>query len=308
MREVQDSPEWRGPQPSVDVVIPFGGGVDLLREQLDAVTAQEHVNPRRVIVSVNVRLDRDMQTRLQGRYDSSTVPVDFVDATGATGPAHARNVGWRASSAEYVLFCDADDRVSGKWVGAMQSALQNAPLAGGRLEYSRLNPRREAAWQRQSIDALPRRWTYLPFTPTSNMGVSREVLSELEGFDEQLLVGEDIDFCWRAQQAGYQLNFAPEAVIHYRLRRSLRAMVRQSFMYGKGDAPLVAKHRALGAHLSSAGYLKELVAVPYFALRALTSREESWMRPAVIASNLAGRMAGILIRRVRAPFVSTSMK
>ncbi|WP_448809159.1 glycosyltransferase family 2 protein [Agromyces bauzanensis] len=284
----------------VDVVIPFGGGLNLLSEQLTALLAQEHTVPRQVIVSLNVELERSQQDRLRRQLGGSSNSVRFVEATRLPGPAHARNVGWRSSTADYILFCDADDRVDRNWVGAMVKALDKYPLVGGRLEYELLNHQREAKWQRQSRDALPSRWAYLPFTPSCNMGASRELLSELEGFDENFRVGEDIDFCWRAQQAGHEIHFAPDAFVHYRLRKSVRDMIRQSFVYGRGDAPLIAKHRALGAQFSALPAMRDIAAIPYFAARALIVRGESWKRPVVIGANLIGRLTGKLVAEQRA--------
>jgi GT2 family glycosyltransferase len=286
----------RNEGPAIDAVVPFGGGLDLLFDQLDALSRQSPMSLRRIIVSLNCELESADLAQLVRRSSVSSVPIEVVHALSVRGPAHARNVGWRSSTAEYIVFCDADDLVSTGWVDAMRTAFLRAPLIGGRLEYAALNSAADAAWQRGSIDGLPNRWGYLPFTPSSNMGVARQLLVELEGFDETLPVGEDIDFCWRAQQAGHRIEFEPAAVVHYRLRSSLPKMVSQSFRYGLSDGRLIRKHRegAMGPTLSST--LKDAVAVPYFALRALVMRNESWKRPVVIGANLLGHVSGRILR------------
>lgn len=283
-------------EPVIDVVVPFGGGLTYLLEQLHALDGQNSASLRRVIVAVNCDLSASDIARLDEHRTKARVPLDVVLAQEVQGPAHARNVGWRSSTADYIVFCDSDDRVGEGWVDAMCAAFTRAPLIGGRLEYEALNGTSDAAWQRGSIEGLPSRWNYLPFTPSSNMGVSRRLLSAMNGFDETLIVGEDIDFCWRAQQAGYRIAFEPDAVVHYRLRTSLREMVEQAFKYGLSDRSLLRKHAAAGLGSSWRSTVKDMVAVPYFSLRALTIRSESWKRPVVIAANLLGHASGRLLR------------
>ena len=79
------------------------------------------------------------------------------------------------------------------------------------------------------------------------MGFRREVFDEVGGFDEAFILGADeIDFCWRAQYAGFRLGFAPEAVVQYRLKSRATDAMRQAYVFARGDAQLYAKHRGLG--------------------------------------------------------------
>ena len=69
----------------------------------------------------------------------------------------------------------------------------------------------------------------------------------IDGFDESFRIGSDeIDFCLRAQYAGFTIGLAPDAVIHYRLRSSMRDVYRQNYAYATGFAHLHRKHIDLG--------------------------------------------------------------
>ena len=61
-----------------------------------------------------------------------------------------------------------------------------------------------------------------------------------------LLGADEIDFCWRAQYAGFRLGFAPEAVVQYRLKSRTTDAMRQAYIFARGDAQLYAKHCELG--------------------------------------------------------------
>ena len=73
---------------------------------------------------------------------------------------------------------------------------------------------------------------YLPYAVGANLGVRKEVWAKLGGFDNSYIGGhEEVDFCWRAQRAGYRLAYAPDAIMHYRLRDTLKGAVKQRYNY-----------------------------------------------------------------------------
>jgi hypothetical protein len=47
--------------------------------------------------------------------------------------------------------------------------------------------------------------------------------------------GEDTDFCIRLKNAGYEIELALDAVVHWRPRPTLGKFVRQHILYGIGD-------------------------------------------------------------------------
>jgi cellulose synthase/poly-beta-1,6-N-acetylglucosamine synthase-like glycosyltransferase len=165
----------------------------------------------------------------------------------------ARNAGVRAASGDLVLFCDADDVADPGWVRAMVAALEESPLVGGRLEPEALNDPRLLAWRSPPAQTrLPRAEGYLPFAMGSNMGMRADVLRKLGGFDEDLdRSGEEPELCWRAHLAGEHLGFAPDAVVHYRLRPGLRPLLRQRRNWGMGSVDLYVRFRHHGMPRSS---------------------------------------------------------
>jgi GT2 family glycosyltransferase len=92
---------------------------------------------------------------------------------------------------------------------------------------------------------------FLPWTSGSSLGVTRSVFEEIGGFDESMVRGEDIDFCWRAQLAGYPLVPAPDAIVHYRNRSSGRGALRQGYSKGRAAGDLLVRYRSFGARRRS---------------------------------------------------------
>ena len=80
----------------------------------------------------------------------------------------------------------------------------------------------------------------------------RRVFNDVGGFDEGYPAGaEEIDFAWRAADAGYTPVFVPDALIHYRIRSDLRGVMRQQYNSGQGAACLYARFRPPEAVLRS---------------------------------------------------------
>jgi hypothetical protein len=79
--------------------------------------------------------------------------------------------------------------------------------------------------------------------PGCNMAFFKAALLEVGGFDPIFTkAGDDVDICWRLQQAGMKIGFSPAAFVwHYR-RSNVAAYLQQQRGYGEAEALLVRKH------------------------------------------------------------------
>lgn len=228
------------------VVIPAYNAVDVIGVQLRALESQRGAQPFEVIVADNNSTDGtgDWVERFAV---TSPLPVRVVRTPPRQGVAVARNVGVRASRADLVLICDADDEVVPEWVRAMTEGLHQHTFVGGPVDTEKLS-RRSAGWL-----PLPARTTELPvvwdvpYPFGGNTGFRREVFDAVGGFDENYPAGaEEIDFAWRARQAGHPAAYVPDALLYYRIRSDLRGVLRQQFNSGQGTAQLYGTFRPPG--------------------------------------------------------------
>jgi hypothetical protein len=75
------------------------------------------------------------------------------------------------------------------------------------------------------------------------MAFRREALLSVNGFDPVYRkAGDDVDMCWRLQQAGMWITFAPGAFVWHHRRQGPRAYLRQQAGYGEAEALLYFKH------------------------------------------------------------------
>ncbi len=69
---------------------------------------------------------------------------------------------------------------------------------------------------------------------TANLLVRRRTWETLGGFQEGVRSGADVEFCWRAQDAGWGLEHRPRARVEHRHADSLRELLRKAARYGAG--------------------------------------------------------------------------
>lgn len=266
----------------ISVVIPVGQVDQRLFEQLDALACQVSAPPFEVMLSANT--SASYAALLQHK---TPLPVRLVDSSDCAGPSHARNEGWRASSHQVVLFCDADDVVGDHWVAEMSSLSERFDIFGGPLDYDQLNQPGVGKWIHNWGQGMPHKFDSLPFLPSANLGFRRPLLEQLDGWDVRLTASEDTDLCWRAQVAGYTVGYSQNAVVHYRLRRGWAAITRQHFAYGRSDVEFARRWNIKTRRLSAASQLLKIIA---FCGAAILDESR---RPVAMAklANLAGRVA-----------------
>jgi GT2 family glycosyltransferase len=163
------------------------------------------------------------------------------------GLSHARNVGMNAARGEIIVYSDSDCEADEDWLYYMALAMIRGPHAG--MGGPNLIPD-EGSWVADCVGLSPGGPTHVMIddrtaehVPGCNMAYYTKVAKEINGFDSQFrTAGDDVDFIWRLQHAGYTIGFAPAAQVwHYR-RNTVKAYLKQQKGYGVAEALLKYKH------------------------------------------------------------------
>lgn len=280
----------------VTVVMPARDSASTIAGQLDALAAQDYSGRWEVIVVDNGSTDGTGQMAQGWREAVGELTVVRCDKPGANA---ARNAGIARARGRYILFCDADDRVSPQWVQAMASALETHPLVAGAIDEVSLNPPdvlRGAP--RRRTDGLETSGGFLPRGITANLGVRADAARSVGGFNEAYRFGAtDTEFCWRLQLAGYPLSFEPRAIVAWRRSGDHRVVTRKAFKTGRAHARLFREFRSAGMPRTRvlgavAVWVRLVISAP---MRLTGSGRREWLRAAAAA---AGRLVGSLEHRV----------
>jgi glycosyltransferase involved in cell wall biosynthesis len=256
----------------LSVILPCFNGAATIETQLEALANQQWSEPWEVIVVNNGSTDRSMD--IVAQYRDRLPYLQIVDAHTPGEPrkpvAHSYNSGIRAAKGEAFAFCEADDEVAPGWVAAMGNALAEYDFVAGRLEYSRLNPSWLVAAYGSRFGARPQESGLLgdatvtpprTFGSGCNLGMRRSLYQTVGELRLDYLYVYDTEYCWKAQMAGFHLHFAPDAVIHYRLRHQVKALFWQAYRWGKESPRLYVTYGAELGALPVSSRLAQLV--PY---------------------------------------------
>jgi cellulose synthase/poly-beta-1,6-N-acetylglucosamine synthase-like glycosyltransferase len=215
---------------SISVVVPAYNAVATLDEQLKALAAQQFEGHWEVLVVDNGSTDGTAE--LARRYAHCFRAFAVVDGGAERGHSAPRNAGAQAARGELLAYCDADDVVEPGWLLAMADAASQYDIIGGWLEVGALNDEATRSWHQPWPRDRLRSWL-LPYAVSANLAIWAHVLRDLGGWSASYEAGaEDTELSWRAQVAGYQLGFAPNAVVHYRYRSGIWQTARQAYKIG----------------------------------------------------------------------------
>lgn len=239
----------------ISVIIPCYNSADTIGEQLYALSRQTYPDRFEVIISDNGSED-DLPS-ITAKYQKHFTDLIVVNADKVKGPAYARNKGAKAAKGKLLLFCDADDVVEENWIEIMSEALDDHDVVASRLEHYSLN--RNPNWVintgMQSEELIQNRHfkPAIPHAVGSGLGIRKKLHVSIGGFDDHIYMAEDWDYCWKAQLSGADLYFEPNAIVHYRHRKSLKQSIKQAFIWGESYTVIVKKYHSLGIQEPSIG-------------------------------------------------------
>ena len=206
------------------------------------------------------------------RIASTHPKVQYVQHERNLGLSAARNTGLAAAAGEIVAFTDADCRADEDWLYFLVADLLSGSFAA--MGGPNLFPPEDSAVA-AAVMVSPGGPAHVMLTdrqaehiPGCNMAFFRAALEEIGGFDPIFrAAGDDVDICWRLQQAGYKIGFSPAAFVwHYR-RSTVRDYLKQQHGYGEAEALLVRKHPEYFNSLGGGIWRGRIYAAAPFAVR-----------------------------------------
>jgi glycosyltransferase involved in cell wall biosynthesis len=211
--------------------------------------------------------------------------------------ALGRNAGWRAASADFVLFLDGDTQLHPLFVCRALEAMRDPAVAvvwGHRRE----------AHPEQSIyvRALDLDWIY-PAGPSEFCGgdalMRRDVLEQVGGFDASLIAGEEPELCRRIRAQGHSiLHIDAPMTLHDLAVTRFPAYWKRAYRAGHAYAEVAARFRDSEDPLWRADARRNLIhgsALLVAPLLLAASAFWPWLFVALASAGLA--LLGRTIRR-----------
>ena len=203
-------------RPLASIVIATRDRAHLL-ERLTAALERQTVARRDFEVIIVDDASRDSTTSILGRF-AATSAGRFLTRREArpSGPAAARNIGWRLAGGEVIAFTDDDCVPEPGWLAAGLRAI----AAGAGVVMGKTRARAEADGYGETFSRTMEVAREDGRYPTCNVFYRREAITQAGGFDEafRYACGEDTDLAWRVKGLGFRSAFAADAVVVHDVR------------------------------------------------------------------------------------------
>jgi mycofactocin system glycosyltransferase len=181
------------------------------------------------------------------------------------GPGAARNAGLTFVSTPYVVFIDSDVQCApedifelAKWWNLPQLAVLAPRIKSlNWFQYGAAIAAYEEVRSPLDMGAFPARvraGTRVSYVPSALLLCDVAALRAVDGFDESMRTGEDVDLIWRLDAAGYSCRYEPSIEVHHLPRTTIQQLAQQRMGYGESAALLAEKHQGALAPLRVSGW------------------------------------------------------
>ncbi|HEX8897716.1 MAG TPA: glycosyltransferase, partial [Chthoniobacterales bacterium] len=248
--------------PFVSIIVCSYNGAKTLVACLESLGRIDYPNYEVILVDDG---STDNTREIAARFPN----VRYVHQTNH-GLSHARNHGAAIAKGEIFAYTDSDCMADPDWLYYLMSTLLSGNYAG--VGGPNVSPPAQS-WVQACVAAAPGGPSHVLLTdtiaehiPGCNMAWYRWAFENIGGFDpEYHKAGDDVDFCWRVQQAGHAIAFSPTAIVWHHRRFTLRAFRKQQEGYGEAESMLRFKHLVFFGPTGSAKWRGQIYGTPRFS-------------------------------------------
>jgi len=232
------------PVPMVSVIIPVHNRPEEIDSCLQALSELDYPSKKLEILVVDDASSDHTPEVVSG------FPVTLIRLPENRQAPFCRNLGARRACGEILAFIDSDCLASPSWLKELVPVFNDRSVAavGGKVNsyYDRkgldryeqvMSSLNRGVWPRRSSEQDP-----FFYVPSCNLLVRRNVFLSVGGFQEELVVGEDVDLCWRLQDQGHPVEYRPVGIVYHRHRNRLKAFCCRRFDYGTSEPLLQKRH------------------------------------------------------------------
>jgi mycofactocin glycosyltransferase len=265
--------------PSVSIIIPVKNRSQDLRDCLKSLQTLEYPLEKLETIVVDDGSTDDTRKIIE------SFPVRGIYFDKTRGASACRNKGALEAKGDLLAFIDSDCMADPTWLKELVQYFcdDKVGIVGGYVAsyyYKTQVDRYESVSSSLNmggrlIKGLNNAST--AYVPTCNNIVRKKAFISVDGFAEELTVGEDVDLCWRLRKHDWSLLYVPQGIVHHKHRSSLFKMLKRRYQYGTSEGILHFRHRDKRKNIIF-GWLP----CTFFVLMALSLVLLSWI-PLIVA-------------------------
>ena len=235
--------------PFVSIIIPVKNRPDEINACLKSLSLLDYPQERYEIIVVD---DASTNSLI---IDIEEKPFQIVRIPHSRGASYCRNLGAKTAKGEILAFIDSDCLSHPEWLTSLIPAFikPRVAIVGGYIDsydhktlLDRYEKKMSSLTMGEDFKRTGINHSFF-YVPTCNMLVKKDVFLSVGGFNEDLSVGEDVDFCLRISEQGYDTEYWPMGIVFHKHRNRLRSFSCRRFDYGTSEPLLFRLHRLMPA-------------------------------------------------------------
>ncbi len=219
---------------STSLIITVKNEAQTIQELLESIVAQSMLPEEVIIIDGG---SEDETYAIANRFAQSAPELTWRISQHICNRSKGRNIAISMAKNEWIAITDAGCVLDEHWLEELVKTQQrsNAPVIAGYYQGKASTPFEKAVVPYALV--MPNRVDENSFLPSSrSMLLHTEVWKKIGGFPEQLEVGEDFLFAKQIRRAGFDMAFAPQAVVGWRPRSDLASFFKMIKSMAAGDA------------------------------------------------------------------------
>lgn len=215
--------------PLISIIIPNFNGKQCLSNCLNSLLGLCYQKERLEIILVDDASTDNSVNLIRQKFPS----VKIIQNEKKLGPAESRNIGAKVARGNLIAFLDNDVEVENNWLKPLVNAIakdESIGMCSSKVLF--LDNKRQInstggavniygdGWGRGVFEEDNRQYDNkrdVFFGCSVAMLTKKEVIEKIGYFDKDYFyLYEDLDYCWRANLAGFRTVYVPESVVYHK--------------------------------------------------------------------------------------------
>ena len=215
---------------ALSIIIPFYGNKIDFFKCLEGIRIQDFNKPFELIV---VESGNDPEVK---QIMDSFPNAILISSPVLLNRAAARNVGAKKASSDFLVFLDADCVPSSNWISEMYSSIKNnyEIVVGAIINLYPFHPVASVDNLLQFPDFQKRRSSNnISHFSGTNFGITKQLFIEVDGYNDELILGEDIIFSESAiNKCKDKIYFNKEMIVKHAGRKGFKDFKKHNIDFG----------------------------------------------------------------------------